>query len=436
MKILNISLLLFTVTSFFFGCTSDDSNDNDTDNYTPKAPVVQKRSIKRGASFDYQYVDDINALGKGMSWSYNWGISQSASFDGAMKENNMEYFPMAWNGVNKDALREYVKNHPETEYLLAFNEPNLTDQANMTPQEAAAKWGDVKSIADELGLKIISPAMNYGTLPNYSNPIKWLDEFFALVPIDDIDGISIHCYMPNASALKSYVELFKKYKKPIWLTEFCAWDGLNQDSFTPEGQQKHLSDVFNYLESDPDIERYAWFIPRAGNVDGFPYMSLLTRSANVELTELGKIFTQMSSQDKSTFYVEQQTVEAEHYSSISIADGLEGGWAKGPRVKTTTDAPNESLELYDFLPKQWVEYQFEVDRTKDFILELRYACFVDSEIRIEVDGKPETTFLLNNTDREFIWNNAEVPVKLSSGKHTIRIFLNSGKFHLNWLKLY
>ncbi|MGY5355519.1 glycosyl hydrolase [Wenyingzhuangia sp. IMCC45467] len=432
MKLINLTLIWFATSSFFFSCSNETPT---SDNYTPKEAVLQKRSPKRGVSFDYQYINDINVLAKGMSWSYNWGTSYNSIFNEAIDQNQIDYCPMAWNGINKDALRTYVNNHPNCEYLLAFNEPNLTDQANMTPTEAAAKWGDIKSIADELNLKIISPAMNYGTLANYSDPIKWLDEFFTLIPIDDIDGISIHCYMPSASSLKSYVERFKKYGKPIWLTEFCAWDGLNQNTFNPEGQQKHLCDVFNYLESDPDVFRYAWFIPRAGNVDAFPYMSLLTRSSEGTLTELGNIFVQISSQDKNTYYVEQQVVEAEHYSSISIADGLNGGWTTGPRVKTTTDPPNESLELYDFLPQQWVEYQFDIDQTKDFILELRYACFVDSEINIEVDGKLETTFLLENTVKEFIWNNAEIPIELTSGKHTIRIFLNKGKFHLNWLKI-
>ncbi|PKB15517.1 glycosyl hydrolase [Flavobacterium sp. 5] len=436
MKLFNLKLICLATVSLFCSCSKSDSEDNSTDNYTPKQEVFQKRSTKRGGGFNYQNINDVNLLGKGMSWSYNWGISQNIAFDDAVAKNDIDFCPMAWNGINKDALRSYVKDHPKCKYLLAFNEPNLTDQANMTPQQAAAKWGDVKSIADELGLKVISPAMNYGTLANYSNPVKWLDEFFALVPLSDIDGISIHCYMPNAASVKSYVQLFKKYGKPIWLTEFCAWDGLNKNTFAPEGQQKHLSDVINYLESDPDVFRYAWFTPRVSNIDAFPYMALLTNTPEVKLTDLGKIFVQMSTQDKSAYYVEQQLVEAEHYSSISIADGGNGSWVNGPHVKITTDAPNESLELYDFLPKQWVEYQFDIDRTKDFTLELRYSCFVDSEINIEVDGKLGTTFLLKNTVKDFIWSNAKVPVKLNSGKHTIRIFLNKGSLHLNWLKIY
>lgn len=434
MRVFYQTLICLAAVSLFYSCSKEDAATEDE--YVQKQEVLQKRSTKRGVSFSYQFIDDINVLGKAMAWSYNWGISQNAIFDTAVNDNKIDFCPMVWNDVNKEALRSYVKEHPNCKYLLAFNEPNLTDQANMTPQQAAAKWGDLKAIADELGLKIISPAMNYGTLADYSDPIKWLDEFFSLIPISDVDGISIHCYMPNAAAVKSYVARFKKYGKPIWLTEFCAWDGWNQNNFSPEGQQKYLCDVFNYLESDPDIFRYAWFIPRAGNVDAFPYMSLLTKSSDVALTELGELFVQMSSQDKSTYYVEQQVVEAEHYSSISVAEGLNGGWVNGPRVKTTTDAPSESLELYDFLPKQWVEYQFDIDRNKDFILELRYACIVDSEIHIEVDGKLEASFLLKKTEKEFIWNNANVPLKLNSGKHTVRIFLNKGKLHLNWLKLY
>jgi hypothetical protein len=440
MKLFYRTLICLVTVSFFYSCSKEDSNDDSNvdpiDNYIPKQEVLQKRSTKRGVSFNFQYIDDVNLLGKSMAWSYNWGYSQSANLDAAFNDNKLDYCPMAWNAVDKDVLRSYVQAHPNCKYLLAYNEPNLTDQANMTPQQAAAKWGELKAIANELGLKVISPAMNYGTLANYSDPIKWLDEFFTLVPISDIDGIAIHCYMANAGALKSYVERFKKYGKPIWLTEFCAWDGLNANNFTAQGQQKHFCDVVNYLESNPDVFRYAWFIPRTDNADAFPYMALFTNSANIELSELGKIFTQMSSQDKSTYYVEQQVVEAEHYSSISVVEGLNGGWVNGPRVKRTSDAPNKNLELYDFLPMQWVEYQFDIDRTKDFILELRYSCFVDSEINVEVDGKLATTFLLKNTVEDFIWNNAKVPLKLNSGKHTVRIFLNKGNLHLNWLKVY
>ena len=411
----------------FISCEKDTE-----DNYTARTPVEQGKSSKKGVSFKYQFVDDVHQLGPAISWSYNWMPTQNEVYDAAMDAYEVDFCPMAWNGINEEALRDYVSRNPDCEYLLAFNEPNLTDQANMTPQEAADRWDDVKSIADELGLKIISPAMNYGTLANYTDPIVWLDEFFTLVPESDFHGIAVHCYMSSGGALMGYIDRFKKYNKPIWLTEFCAWSG----NVTPESQQRYMTDAINYLEADPDIFRYAWFIPRAGGgEDAFPYMSLLNNTSNVELTELGKIFTQMSTQDKSIYYVEQQTIEAEHYSSISIVDGIESStWVNGPKLRLTTESPSTSLELYNFFAGQWVEYQVEADRSKDFELEIRYASFIDSEISILVDGVIQATHTLPNTQEEFIWQTSTVPFHLEKGKHTIRILQNSGTFSLNWLR--
>jgi hypothetical protein len=435
MKLFYQSIACLAAVFLFYSCSKDSAADggagDSSDNYVPKQEVLQRRSTKRGVGYDFQFVDDVTLLGKGVSWSYNWGYSQKSNFEAAVNDNKLDYCPMAWNDVDKGEIRSYVMSHPNCKYLLAFNEPNMMSQAKMTPQEAAAKWVDVKAIAAELGLKVISPAMNYGDMANYGDPITWLDEFFTLVPLSDFDGIAIHCYMANAGALKSYVARFKKYGKPIWLTEFCAWDGLSSNNFKADEQQKFLSDVVNYLESDPDVYRYAWFIARNKSADAFPYNALLTNSENIELTALGNMYVQLSSQDKSTYFVEQQVVEAEQYSSICIAEGKDG-----PRVKTTSDAPNKSLELYNFFANQWVEYQFDIDRSKDFTLELRYSCFVDSEINVQVDGKPASTFLLQNTVEDFIWSNAKVPLRLNSGKHTIRILLNKGNLHLNWLKVY
>ncbi|TLX76858.1 carbohydrate-binding protein [Labilibacter sediminis] len=428
-KMKQASLIIGLLITVLASCTKEEDGEKP---YVPKTPVEQSRSEKRGVAFNYQFVEDVTTLASGISWSYNWGHSQGVIFDDVTTEHQIDFCPMAWNGVNEDMLREYVSRHPECEYLLAFNEPNLTDQANMTPQQAAEKWPQVKEIADELNLKIISPAMNYGTLPNYSDPIVWLDEFFTLIPIDDIEGISVHCYMPNATALKGFIERFEKYNKPIWLTEFCAWEG----HVTPESQQQYMSDALNYLESSSNVYRYAWFIPRSGSgPDAFPYMPLLKNTYPVELTDLGMIYTQMSSQDKSIYYVEQQQIEAEHYSSISIAESAnETGWTNGPKVRVTTDAPNENLELYNFYANQWVEYQIEADRSRNYNLEIRYATFIDAEIEISIDGELVKTISLGNTTQNYIWNTAIFSLPLSNGKQTLRLKLTDGACCINWLK--
>ncbi|MFZ5940613.1 MAG: glycosyl hydrolase [Bacteroidota bacterium] len=421
-----IPVLLF----FSFSC-----DPRGTEPLVPEGPFTQGRSVKRGVSFNFQNAVDIKVLGKGVSWSYNWAPSFSPLHDTAVDSLKMDYCPMAWNSINEAALREYISSHPDCRYLLGFNEPNMTSQSDMTPSQAAMEWVKVKGLANELGLKMISPALNYGNLPGYSDPIVWLDEFFSLVPLEDVEGIAVHCYMPGVYSVVSFLEKFKKYGKPIWLTEFCAWDGLNENSFTAEGQQQFMSDMINYLESDPDIFRYAWFIPRGGgSEDNFPYMFLLKATSQGTLTDLGKIFVGMSSLDTSIYYAEQQIIEAEHYNSISISESLNGTWVSGPRVRVTSEAPNESLELYNFLPQQWVEYRLRAEKSKVYSLEFRYATFIDSEIEIEIDGIQETVLNLENTGQDYIWNTVGLELTLSEGRHIIRITPSKGRICLNWLR--
>ncbi len=276
--------------------------------------------------------------------------------------------------------------------------------------------------------------MNYGTLEVYHDPILWLDEFFELVPLSDFNGIAVHCYMPDAQAMKSFIERFKKYNLPIWLSEFCAWDG----HVTVESQQQYMSNALNYLEADPDIYRYSWFIPRySSGVDAFPYMPLLTNTYPVALTELGHIYMQMSTQDKSIYYVEQQQIEAEHYSSISIAESAtESGWTSGPQLRLTSDAPNQSLELHNFISNQWVEYQIAPDRSKTFNLDIRYATFIDTEIEISTEGEILTTYILPKTGYDYVWNTASIALPLNKGQQTLRLKVNSGKCVVNWLRYY
>ena len=139
------------------------------------------RSNKRGVSFSNPFfVEDVAILSSGISWVYNWGPAPSSSFDTEFGKYDIDFIPMAWNAsYDKNRIRTFVQAHPGCKYLLAFNEPNLKDQARMTPTEAAAKWPELKAFAAEVGLQLVSPAMNYGTLDGYSDPIKWLDEFFA-----------------------------------------------------------------------------------------------------------------------------------------------------------------------------------------------------------------------------------------------------------------
>lgn len=389
---------------------------------------VMPKSAKRGVAFSFTQVTDLPLMSPYISWDYNWG--NTPSNDAAMwfDANEMDFCPMCWNGnYNADAIRAFVAAHPNTKYLLGFNEPNLTDQANMTPSKAAELWPPVVALAKELNLKLVSPAMNYGTLAGYSDPIKWLDEFFAQpnVDVNDIYAISIHCYMSSASAVQDYVEKFEKYNKPIWMTEFCAWDPVPGSVTT---QMDYMCAVLNYLEANPKVERYAWFIPRSGNkVDSPPYMQLLTHDYPADLTDLGKMYCWFSPMDKSVWLRANRPILASEY--VAVANN-----AMPLRPSTDTEVLQQvggkGLMITNFAAGQQLTYQVCVpENSTEFTL--RYCGYSNSICEVLVDGVSQNYIDMPRNGSSTEWIVAKAPLSISEGKHTVTLKLFSGSCYLS-----
>lgn len=379
-----------------------------------------RKSAKRGVSFDFKQAEDLPLLSPSCSWAYNWGNTQSAQAALWFDSNDMDFCPMAWNNTyNADAIRQYVQAHPKTKYLLGFNEPNLKDQCNMTPAEAAAHWGEVVALAKKLGLQLVSPAMNYGTLAGYSDPVKWLDEFFAQpsVSLDDVCAIAVHCYMSSPSAVRNYIEMFRKYGKPVWLTEFCAWDPVPG---SVESQMDYMCTVLNYLEQEPLVERYAWFMPRTlSAVDKAPYMQLLTHGSPVELTDLGVLFTRFSSFDKKAYLPIVGGVGAHQYVGVSTDN-----------ISLRVDSERKPY-IFNIQEGVWADYQVSV--AQQSTLKLTYATVVNSIVNVYQDGSMVATIDMPKTGGMNTLGTVEVADVLSRGNHTLRIEVVKGGF--NFYKL-
>lgn len=418
MKSKNVWAYLMGATLVLSACNQQNVTPPSSDKIADAMP----KSAKRGVAFNFSVMEDLPLLSDAISWDYNWGNDQNSTAAAWMDMEGIEFCPMCWSGnYNADRIRAYVAVHPSTKYLLAFNEPNLKDQARMTPAQAAALWAPVVALAKELKLKLVSPAMNYGTLDGYNDPIKWLDEFFAQpgVSVDDVDAISIHCYMASPQAVKNYIALFEKYGKPIWLTEFCAWEEYSIHS--EADQISYMCSMLNHLEQNPKVERYAWFIPRYKS--GFPYMPLLTYSAPYELTDAGKVYCGFSSFDSSVWLRANERVNVAHYIAVS-SDELQ--------VRPSTDG--DGLMLSTIREKQFVDYQIYAPTDASSIA-IRYAAYGKTDLAIWVDGDPIAITSLAATGNMNEWATAEVPMALSQGKHTLRLEVQSGVANIYWFQI-
>jgi len=255
-------------------------------------PVGPARSSKRGlAWFNSQLCSDLKLM-KSVSWIYNWSPTPDQNLVPCMKQLGIEFVPMQWGGGGLDTLAQEV--YADSKHLVAFNEPNFHAQSNVAPQQAATLWPQLEAIANKHMLKLGSPSAA-ACGPNAAtdcyggtwSPVPWFDAFFGNCSGCKVDFLTTHIYTCDINELKTFITSVKKYNKPIWLTEFACPAAKQPDSVELDFMKAALM----YLESEPQIERYAWFGTRLDPTDGWlgPQLDLLSDSA-CALSDLGKLY--------------------------------------------------------------------------------------------------------------------------------------------------
>ncbi len=195
---------------------------------------------------------------------------------------------MTWGAswVTETKIDQYISK-PGITTILSFNEPDAAGQANVLVNNAVPLYKKVLRTGYRMG----SPAPTEGEWDN------WLLDFMNLARQDTlrVDYIAVHWYdwgnwlstlnpSPTAASilnrLKSYINaVYNLYKKPIWITEF----NCNKNR-TLQTHIDFMALALPYLDSDPRIERYAYFFE-----DNMP------AHANGTLTTLGQLYTNHAS---------------------------------------------------------------------------------------------------------------------------------------------
>ena len=295
MALLRNLLMGIIVFSLLAGCKKESNPAGTDDTGQGTIPPITK-SPKRGIAFNLTESADLDTLSKGVSWWYNWNYSTSAPLN-YNKTYAMEFVPMLWGGspssIDMTNAKNFILAHAEVQYLLVMNEPNLIDQANRMPYQAAADWLKYEQIISDLAAQgrivyLVGPAMNWGTMTNYADPVVWLDDFYKAYQYVNggkdpkIDYLAFHWY---DYGLAGQLDRLKKYGKKIWITEMANW---NPQINSYAKQKVQMQDMVNTCETRSDVFRYAWFYGR-GTLPDSKYTYLLDPSPGT-LTELGKFY--------------------------------------------------------------------------------------------------------------------------------------------------
>jgi len=233
------------------------------------APRTQQSNPKRGLALVSP--GDIQKVSGGIvSWEYNWAVAPPSNTDG------LEHVPMQWGTQDIASFASAVEAQ-NAKIILGFNEPDLTEQSNISPTDAASLWQEYIQPLKAAGVRLGSPAISAA-----SSGTVWLSQFIQACHGCNIDFIAIHWYGTGAQNFINYLvqvhQQFPQYS--IWVTEFAetSLDGGVVQSF--------LETTTSYMDSQSWVERYSWFSFSRST----PGLNTNLLDSNGNLNTLGKLY--------------------------------------------------------------------------------------------------------------------------------------------------
>jgi len=272
-------LLVFSLLSLLASCKKDGGSSSKSNSDSTGTTATGKKGVDFSTTTSNgTWNGDIVSLKA--YWYYTWGTPMPGT-----PPQNCEFVSMFWGQGNVTdnnitAVQQFAAQG-KVKYVLGFNEPDRSDQSNMTVSQALALWPKLESI----GLPLGSPAASWPTH-------QWIYDFMdsAIKEKLRVDFICVHMYVgtDDKSFVQVLQDLYNKYHLPIWITEFATADwsastpAANQ--YTAAAALGFMQRLLPQLESLSFVQRYSWF-------SGDPNSSALWPSAlvdaNGQLTTLG-----------------------------------------------------------------------------------------------------------------------------------------------------
>jgi hypothetical protein len=205
------------------------------------------------------------------SWNYSWGPEYVRD-----QPANMEFVPMIWGAWGSEGLKKCLDQvvspavkTGQIKRLLAFNEPDKKDQANMSYTNALEYWPAL----EKLGIPLCSPAcanpegLNDDSVQGV--PGTWMRDFMKEADARGyrVDYIGAHWYGgTSAESFKVKMRrVYEKYgKRPLLITEFAPadWDtgkDIKKNRHSPANVLKFMKEILPWMEEQDWILGYAWF---------------------------------------------------------------------------------------------------------------------------------------------------------------------------------
>ena len=188
------------------------------------------------------------------TWFYNWGTSATSTTNPRRqgKSYNQEFVPEVW-GASSGTTKLYGLT--DVCQLMGFNEPDHSEQSNVSVEKAIELWPKLM----QTGMRLGSPATtDFNWLYNFMNECRKRNY--------RVDYVVVHAYWGGLSGHEWYNKLKDVYDhthRPIWIKEWnngANWTKETWPSGTAEQQAKQLRDlkeILTVMDTCSFVERYS-----------------------------------------------------------------------------------------------------------------------------------------------------------------------------------
>ncbi|MDD4636326.1 MAG: glycosyl hydrolase [Bacteroidales bacterium] len=212
-------------------------------------------SVDNGQTNGSKYVEE-QCDKTNSTWYYNWSPSIGWSHNPATitPNYNQEFCPEKW-GYGGSSDWQNIFSIKKASHLLGYNEPDHTEQSNVSVEKAVEEWPKML----QTGMRVGSPAAT-----NFS----WLYSFLEQCNKKNyrVDYVAIHAYWGGLDPSAWYNDLktiHDRTGRPLWITEWnngANWTKEGWPTGTTAQQEKQMNDlkgILMVLDTAHFIERYS-----------------------------------------------------------------------------------------------------------------------------------------------------------------------------------
>ncbi|KAK6003611.1 hypothetical protein QM012_009382 [Aureobasidium pullulans] len=241
------------------------------------SPTPVRNFGKRGLSYNQANLTlpfSLSGQDSQVSWAYDWFYApcSSAGVQDCDFNPALEFVPLLYNDDPNllsqwPAAAQLAIDNGSTA-LFSFNEPDFCQSGSACMNVSTAVYYHQQYMQPFAGKALIgAPAVtNSGGTDTDPMGLLYLQYFLGNCTGCTIDFINLHWYS-NKYAGASYLEYYVNSARavaggrPIWITEF----GLDSTySYTDVELQAFLQEAMPWLDQQPDVARYAYFMDAPG----------------------------------------------------------------------------------------------------------------------------------------------------------------------------